>query len=338
MKIRILSIFCFLVLITSHAKDLKDDLKMGYFVTYDELLETSVSDELINAKISRSMKGGGKNEWEETIFSLGIYAEKIWETKNNSTNVTDTTVIREVKAVEGLRDNLIRHFSDAHKISGYDAYAQAKEDIESGFSRRDIVSTVNGNGSDLWLSASSMEEASILIKRRFSSWLNIPIILSVLWQEDLEVHEFIWQYYKKDRSMLPYELLYLLNAGNFKTHEANEFRIEQLYSATDNKHDINTIQVVSLAAKGLAFSHPEDAIPALLEAGREHIQSRGDVVITLAGYKNSQLDPYYDELVPLVLLPRWSFPEGELLDLALERLVPYASGKPPGSDWIHFER
>ena len=91
------------------------------------------------------------------------------------------------------------------------------------------------------------------------------------------------------------------------------------------QENIYTAEVVTLAARGLALSYPEEAIPNLIKAGLDQIKPRAEILITLSGYSDEQLDPYFARLVPLVFASIEEIPDKEKLDKALARLKPYAS-------------
>ena len=123
--------------------------------------------------------------------------------------------------------------------------------------------------------------------------LRIPLILCTFWPGERKIHDFVWAYLDSKPSKSPVRTLRLLNVGRFTTKRANDFRIRQLTAYSPVTENSQEVQAISLAAKGLALSHPERAIPHLLEAGSDHFRPRKDIIITLSGYSDEQLEPYY---------------------------------------------
>ena len=159
---------------------------------------------------------------------------------------------------------------------------------------------------------------------KIAPWIKIPAILCVFWPADDEIHRLIWDYHENDRSLDPILMLTLLNFGSFVTSEANAYRISQLV-AYRKEEGVAADIAIAFAAHGLALSHPEEAIPNLIQARLDHIDPRAHVLITLAGYKDMQLNPYRSRLYPLVTIPRSSLAYNDELQRALNRLVPYVT-------------
>ena len=91
--------------------------------------------------------------------------------------------------------------------------------------------------------------------------------------------------------------LSLLNTGTFTSEGANGFRIAQLRNpnlATDAPI------AATWAAEGLALSRPVEALPVLIEAGKEYSNAREAVFIALAGYQEIELRPYATEIEALL--------------------------------------
>ena len=150
------------------------------------------------------------------------------------------------------------------------------------------------------------------------------MILVTYWPQDSDILQFLWQYKEQDVDLKPDHLLRLFNMGKFDTAEVNEYRMRELVSFVGYQENVYTSAVVSQAAKGLAISHPEKAIPALIHAGLNQIKPRAEILITLAGYSDEQLDPYFARLVPLVFAHVEEIPDRGSLAKALARLKPYA--------------
>ena len=312
-----------LILITSISLANDEQLNRYTFFKESMIYDKNVPNELINSTILEGINNSDVRIRRLTLQALGVFAENVYFDPPLPTELQ-----RSINEVPRLKETLLTSFRDEHMRSGYDANGQIDRDIYENWESAQLL-LVDGIETVKTENAPQPDEIRELIQDRISPWLRIPLILAVLWPRDMEVHELIWEYYENDRHMRSTEMLTLLNAGQFDTKEANDLRMLELVSYLSVEETSFVDEVISLSARGLSISHPEQAIPMLIEAGLNHINPRSDILITLSGYSDEQLDPFFKELVPLALILRWTLQESEGLEAALDRLVPYAQKPHP---------
>ena len=230
-----------------------------------------------------------------------------------------------------LKSFLINRWETGHAASGFDATKQLEFEIMSIISNRppELEGAIIDDQGVEKLDGKALSK---YVRDQLSTWLEIPRVLCALWPGDKDIHALIWRYHENDRNVSATSMLSFLNIGKFKTVEANEYRIKQLveYGIEDG---IEADIAISMAARGLALSHPEAAIQNLVQAGFDHIVPRSDILITLSGYTDSQLEPYYSKLVSLVSVGKPDEgPISQELKDALNRLVIYTQGSNPWRD------
>lgn len=272
------------------------------------IFDPNVPDETINELIGNGIVSDDPVILGLTLQTIDAYVEhQIQE----SSGPTDALAYRTVNEITGLKEQLIKHFRSAHAKHGH----RINEYVQSVLNDLPPAS----EGSD-----QNFEDHIQEYLRATSSWLLIPRILCVLWPKDGAVHTLIWEIHENDTTFGPINLLKSLNQGKFVTPSANRYRMAQLVAYPLGSRG-SADMAISLAARGLALSHPPEAIPNLIQAGLDHIEPRKDVIVTLAGYENSQLEPHYNKLVSLVKgYPRSHELDGPFLH-ALNRLIPYVS-------------
>lgn len=229
---------------------------------------------------------------------------------------------RTIHKVVGLKQFLIDYWTVEHARSGFNASKQLEKDLktiaDSGpfeihFDTTDPNATAEKRAylDELWQST----------KDQLAEWISIPQILALYWPKDKDVHTLIWEYHARDDGVNPHLMLGLFNIGQFVTPKANSYWTDQLVAYRTGE-GLHADLAISAAARGLALSHPEAAIPNLIKAGLGHIKPREDVLITLAGYEYEQLDPYYLKLAPLIsVYPKIT---NQKYQNAMNRLLPYA--------------
>lgn len=239
---------------------------------------------------------------------------------------------RSINRIPGLKQALIEHWRREHARHGHNASKFVLDELRSQASR-DIVSTALADQEVE--SNQSGEIISEILEQWLGAqhpWLEIPHSLCVLWPQDDAVHTLLWEFFQNDDSIEPRDVLRLLNLGKFVTPAANRFRIAQLVAyptgaPPDAEH------AISLAARGLAMSHPEEAIANLVRAGYDHIEPRREILITLAGYEDSQLNPFHYKIWNLILVTSPSGPLDERYLNARDRLDVYVN-RPFYDRWL----
>ena len=207
---------------------------------------------------------------------------------------------REFALVPGLREFLIEHWRARHRESAYNTAAATPEwgASDTGDLRHEIER--------LWERTREMTPG----------WPAIPRILAVYWPGDPAVEQFLYE--RQEADVSPHKThttLLLLNSGKFASEQANAFRVRELAGTDEFRH-----VAVSFAAKGLALSHPEHALPLLIAAGAKHGAAINDVREAVAGYPDAQLALYADELRDIVPTTLGLMPMGKERDAA-ERLM-----------------
>lgn len=287
----------------------------------NDISDPSVSSESINLMLQEGIASSNPTIVKLTLQALSNLT--LATVRNEDTNGALTLPYREIHKVPKLKEFLINHWNTQHELSGFNAKDQLDKDLAQ-FSSKGLQFNSTSDGTEN--SSAEAKLAAILssVLDRFSPWLTIPQTLSAFWPEDEDVYSLIWTYHKKDQTLEPLAMLRMLNLGQFTTAQANKYRMDRLVAFPVEAGPAADMQI-SFAARGLALSHPDDAIPNLIRAGLDHIDPRAEVLITLSGYSDEQLDPYYDRLVPLVTVPRRTLPSNREIQEALNRLVPYAT-------------
>ena len=291
------------------------------------IFDPTVSDEYVVGMLEDGIQSKNDEIVKLSIQALGRYTDFVILSTNRSSGQVPKRSFAESSR---LKSSLIRHWEIGHARSGFNTSGQMENDLKSVESHR--LNDSGSDGDDKDPAEADRQAFWDDLRDQVSPWIQIPRMLCLFWPEDEEVHDLVWQYHENDRNVAATSLLTLLNTGKFVTSEANEYRINQLVAYGMGEGPVANI-AISMAAKGLALSHPEEAISNLIRAGYDHIEPRSDVLITLAGYTDSQLDPYYSKLVSLVSVgtPHRGLINQELQD-ALNRLVPYTQGKNPWRD------
>ncbi len=91
--------------------------------------------------------------------------------------------------------------------------------------------------------------------------------------------------------------------------------------------DVGASAAVLRAAEGLALSRPAAALPALIEAGVKNPAARSAVLVAVAGYDETQLEPYTRQIGQLVqhgidVMPTTA--ESEAYDRLISLVMPVA--------------
>ncbi len=291
------------------------------------IFDPSVSDEYVIEMLQEGIQSTNTEVVKLTIQALGRYSDFVIL---GSEGPFGPVPRRSFEDASTLKRSLIRHWEIGHVGSGFDTTRQMEIDLQEGVNYRQSV--IDGNGDEEGSEEPDLRAFWDAVREKVSPWIQIPRMLCLFWPGDEDIHELIWQYHESDRNVAPTGMLALLNSGKFVTTEANEYRINQLVAYDMGEGPVAN-RAISMAAKGLALSHPEEAIPNLIRAGYDHIEPRSDVLVTLAGYTDSQLNPYYSKLVSLVSVGR---PENGIINQelqeALNRLVPYTQGRNPWRD------
>ena len=210
---------------------------------------------------------------------------------------------REFARIPGLRQFLIEHWRVRHRETGHNTTAAIER------ATRDI-----GDSGDE--TEGALERIAEEVRERLPGWPSIPRLLAVYWPGDPAVEQFLYERQESDGSPnKTHTTLALLNHGKFTSEQANSFRVRELAGSDELRH-----VAVSHAAKGLALSRPEYALPLLIAAGAEHPAAINDVREAVAGYADAQLALYADELRDIAPTTLGLMPMGKERDAA-ERLM-----------------
>ena len=205
---------------------------------------------------------------------------------------------REFALVPGLREFLIDHWGVRNRETGRNTTAVLERKTNSIPPMDDV------------------ERFGEEVRERIPGWISIPMLLAVYWPGHLAVEQFLYEMQESDGSPhITHTTLALLNDGKFTSEQANSFRVRELAGSDELRH-----VAVSHAAKGLALSRPEYALPLLIAAGAEHPAAINDVREAVAGYADAQLALYADELRDIAPTTLGLMPMGKERDAA-ERLM-----------------
>ena len=285
------------------------------------IFDANISDQYVNQLLYEGLDSQNPVIFNLALQTINTYVEHHIKERLGSKRPLPT---RPISEIPGLKETLINRWKHEHAKHDHNVSKFVLNELNSEASRG-ITSTALEDqevGSN-----HSGEIISEILERWFETqhpWLEIPQSLCVLWPQDDAVHTLILEFYRKDDSIQPRDLLRLLNLGNYVTPAANRFRIAQLVAYPIGSPP-DAEQAISLAARGLALSHPEEALDNLVRAGYDHIDPRREILITLAGYKDSQLNPYHHEIRNLIIAEGGSPPLDERYSNALDRLKLYVN-------------
>lgn len=283
------------------------------------IFDPTASDESVNQLLHQGLASQDPVIFRLALQTINTYVEHHIEERPGPTG---SLPVRPITDVPGLKETLIKHWRSKHAEHGHNVSEFILDQIRTNVGGSiDLRALQEAHSAPDQLGKALSEAIGQQLREQYP-WIEIPQSLCVLWPQDETVHTLVWEYHENDRDEDPHRLLRLLNLGEFVTTAANDYRMSQLVAYPYRTGRISD-EAVSLAAKGLALSHPEEAIPNLIQAGLDHIKPRSDVLITLAGYEDSQLDVQYDRLVSLVSGASRSLPLDETYLRALNRLVPY---------------
>ena len=301
---------------------------------YKHLQSTAIFDPTIPDGYVNELVYDGVASQDPVIFKLALqtintYVEHHIEER---LGVNGTLPARRINEISGLKETLINHWKHEHAKHEHNVARFLLEELRSEAGRGILSSALEDQEVESNPSGEIISETLNKWLEAQHPWLEIPQSLCVLWPQDDAVHTLIWESYQNDDSIEPRDLLRLLNLGNFVTPVANHFRIAQLIAYPIGSRP-DAEQAISFAARGLALSHPEEAIANLVRAGYDHIDPRPEILITLAGYEDSQLNPYHFEIMNLISSAQGSTPADERYANALDRLKRYVN-KPFYDRWL----
>ena len=280
------------------------------------------SDQYVLSLIESGINASNLEARQNVIQSIGIYAESLLHD-----NPDNSIYLRPINSVPNLRDYLITYYNAKNSKDDHGIL----DDVVKTISELPFIESKSETELELIDRLEKLEsnpkKLDELIAEMVPVQIRIPLILCTFWPKDREIHDFIWSYIDAQPMKSAVGKLILLNTGRFTTKRANDFRISQLTAYPPVTERYEEIEAISLAAKGLSLSHPESAIPYLFDAAFDHYQPREDIIITISGYSDDQLEPFYSRLVSLTLGPRGDLSQSDELDRAYERLVPYAKNK-----------
>lgn len=201
--------------------------------------------------------------------------------------------------ISNLKKILIDKWVDNYKDSGYNLRLTLIQSLGSTDGRsitlpKSITDGETGKVQD-------PEMVARLLREQIPAWIKVPIVLSAYWPGDSEVHALIWDYYLKDKSPdVVFQTMRWLNNGMFSTDRDNKLRIDQLVRR--DLTDPSEVILVQLAAQGLAYSKPVEAIPFLIEAGLTHPRARNDILFVLAKYGDTELEGHINHLSSMLII------------------------------------
>lgn len=297
----------------------------------DGIFDPGVTDETANALVRAGIASEDAEIRDLTVRALGEYAM-------HAVNDLPTRYgsLRERSfAVPELKSTLIAYWREQHERSGYDTVAALQRGL--GLEAREGVGGVTVESLGLPEDASP-DDIFDTVLTKTPAWTMVPQILCELFPGDSEVLELVWERETTDVSPENDALgtLTLLNVGRFATSEANAFRIDALAAPSSGPPERQLVSrlVVTIAARGLAFSQPLEAFPHLIAAAFEHPNAKGDILVVLAGYDDDVLSAYASELAVL-LSDFHGAPMGAVSDAVsrLETFIRQPYGTAPTRRW-----
>ena len=305
---RILLGYCILLFVcaTSSAQEMvnpKDVEERGVF-------DPDVSSEAANSMVARGISSGDPDSIDIIIRALGDYATlSRYDLPSDYGQLPE----RSFQSVPGLKEFLISHYKKAQANDGGDSMGGILQELGSESLRTlDLddesmeqlgLNDLNVESIEQLGDVTKLEWANLFVKigGQLSPWRSVPNILCALWPSDNEVLDLIWYMNSSDLDPNAHvRTLALLNDGQFATHESNTCRLVHLSSSESGATAFAT---ASLAAQGLALSHPPEALEPLIAAAGRHPIAQADLLIAISGYDDEQLKKHAVSIRPLLKSP-----------------------------------
>lgn len=231
-----LRVFALLGLVLSaSAKELPSDLEgveLYDWLSSEGIFDASIDNKSIQNLLEKGLFGDDEDITNAAIETIGWYAAKVRNFRRYPIK-DEPLVVRDVQDIPGLRKLLVDRWNDGYEKNP------------------DYISEMNDSD---WQDRNE-ERNGQLFTRLDRVWMSIPNILATLFPKDSEVHEIIWKAYHAKQE---FQMLSRLDAGEFNTQKAIDFRIKILLGAKTSDHNIAT------AALGLGLFQSDDGLEALL--------------------------------------------------------------------------
>ena len=296
-----------------------EDLSDYRYFKDQGILDASISNEKANYVVAAGIVSENPAIVDMTIRALGVYASIA---VNSLPNRYGPLPHRSFQAVPDLKEFLIGYWRERYHGSGGDPTSTVLRELGSldgrsleGWTVEGLLPDVEGN-----MDRAYTGDLLVAVSERISPWTMIPGILCTYWPTDEEVHQLLWERHRSDPDPnIALTTLALLNDGMFTTSQATAYRIEMLSSSRDQTAGA----AVALASRGLELSHPNEALPHLIDAAYREAEAREDVLMAIAGYDREQIFEYAVELRPLLETVKSKSPLGTELEVLgrLERLL-----------------
>lgn len=206
------------------------------WLSWEGIYDPEIDNEAIRKALEKGLFGDDEDVANAAILTIGWYAARVnWESRQPIED--DPLVVRDVQDIPGLRKFLVDRWSEKYEENPN--YIAEMNDSDA-FDR-------------------SEERNGRQITRLDKVWMSIPNMLATLYPKDSEVHEIIWKAYNPKQD---FQMLSRLDAGEFNTQKAIDFRIKVLLDGKTTDHNI------AAAARGLGLFQSDEGLEALLARAR----------------------------------------------------------------------
>lgn len=265
--------YCLLVIVllgmvlSANAKDIPKKLKgveLYDWLSWDGIYDPSIDNESIRKALEKGLFGDDEDVANAAINTIGWYAARV-NIESRQPSEDDPLVVRDVQDIPGLRKFLVDRWSEKYEENPNYISEMNESDTFDRYEDR--------NGRQM--------------TRLDKVWMSIPNMLATLFPKDSEVHEIIWKAYNPKQDL---QMLSRLDAGEFNTQKAIDFRIMVLLDGETADHNI------AAAARSLGLFQSEKGLEALLTRARnkeDRTSAMAHIIEAIVAYEEKAV-PFAD--------------------------------------------
>ena len=202
------------------------------WLSYEGIYDPKIDNELVNEVLEEALFGDDSDLANAAIGAIGWYVARLvterWQPLED-----DPLADRDFGSISGLRKFLINSWTEEY---------EKNPDYIADMSDADWTNTLEVRNERT-------------LYRLDKVWMTIPGILASLFPKDSEVHDILWKVYDPSQNL---QMLSRLEAGEFSTIKATDFRIDVLLSEETGHFE------KAIAARGLGLFPSEKGFDALL--------------------------------------------------------------------------
>ena len=223
------------IVLTANAKEIPahlEGVELYDWLSYEGIYDPEIDNELVNEVLEEALFGDDSDISNAAIGAIGWYVARL-RTERWQPLEDDPLADRDLQSIPGFRKFLVESWTEEYeKNPNY------------------IADMTDTDWSNTW---EVRNERTVI--RLDKVWMTIPGILASLFPKDSDVHDILWKTYDPRQI---YQMLSRLEAGEFTTIKATDFRIEVLLNEEAEHFEIAT------AARGLGLFQSKKGLDALL--------------------------------------------------------------------------